>query len=89
LILKVDRSFIVGIDKSEQHTSASITPLIIGLAHSLGVTVVAEGVETAYHLAWLVSQPCDYGQGYLFARSMNGSEATSLAENGVNWGWSF
>jgi diguanylate cyclase (GGDEF)-like protein len=87
--LKVDRSFIAGINQTEQNTSASITHSIIGLAHSLGVKVVAEGIETSYHLAWLVGQRCDYGQGYLFAKPMSGDEATVLAENGINWHWSF
>ncbi len=62
--LKIDKSFIAEIDAGE----APLLSSIIALAHSLGRTVVAEGVETPEQLAFLVDNGCDEVQGYLFSR---------------------
>ncbi|WP_017296511.1 EAL domain-containing protein [Nodosilinea nodulosa] len=86
-ILKVDRSFISQIDKSGKNTSVNITNSIITLAHSLGVKVVAEGIEGLYHLAWLQQQKCDYGQGFLFSKPLTAEDATRFAEKGLDWTW--
>lgn len=43
---------------------------IVTMAHDLGMTVIAEGVETAEQCALLSSVGCDHGQGFLFARPM-------------------
>lgn len=86
-MLKIDRSFISEIDRAEQNTCLNITNSIINLAHSLGVKVVAEGVERIYHLAWLQQQSCDYAQGYLFSKPLNVEDATVLAEHGLEWTW--
>ena len=87
--LKIDRSFVSDIDISNENTSLNITNSIISLAHSLGVKVVAEGIEKAYHLAYLSQMKCDYGQGYLFSKPLAAQEATSLAEQGLDWRWKF
>ncbi|MEH6563854.1 MAG: EAL domain-containing protein [Halopseudomonas sp.] len=60
--LKIDRSFVSGLPDS--HHDAAISQTIIVLAHNLGMTVVAEGVETAAQLALLGEQGCDIVQGY-------------------------
>ncbi len=86
-MLKIDRSFISEIDKAKQNTCLNITNSIINLAHSLGVKVVAEGVERIYHLAWLQQQHCDYAQGYLFSKPLNAEDATALAKHGLEWTW--
>ncbi|MGF1522078.1 MAG: EAL domain-containing protein [Leptolyngbyaceae cyanobacterium] len=80
--LKVDRSFISSIDVANENTSLNITQSIIGLAHSLGVKVVAEGIEEDYQLTYLQQVYCDYGQGYLFSKPVNVTEATEWAVNG-------
>ena len=65
-VLKIDRSF-VGRLGPDPRDRAIITGLI-DLAHGLGLTVVAEGVETAEQLGDLTAMSCDIAQGYYFAR---------------------
>jgi diguanylate cyclase (GGDEF)-like protein len=64
--LKVDQSFVNGI--SEDDDDAAIVKTIIALGHSLHLKVIAEGVETPAHLAFLREHRCDIMQGYLFSR---------------------
>ena len=66
--LKIDRSFVARV--LEHDASAAIVRTIIDMAHTLGFTVVAEGVETDAQAAFLRGLRCDQGQGYLFARPM-------------------
>lgn len=65
-ILKVDKSFIGGAPHDPEMTA--ISRAIIGLGASLGLEVVAEGVETDAHLAFLAAEGCRYAQGYWFGR---------------------
>ncbi|PAU56424.1 EAL domain-containing protein [Pseudomonas indica] len=65
-ILKVDKSFIGGAPHDPEMTA--ISRAIIGLGASLGLEVVAEGVETEAHLAFLAAEGCRYAQGYWFGR---------------------
>ncbi|WMS87950.1 bifunctional diguanylate cyclase/phosphodiesterase [Pleionea litopenaei] len=67
--LKIDREFIKDIPESEE--SKAICRSIISLAHSLGKSVVAEGIETEEQLAFLKQLNCDIAQGYYFAKPMN------------------
>ncbi len=64
--LKIDQSFVrnIGI----QHTDALIVQTIIGMAHSLGIDVIAEGVETEEQRAFLECHGCSLWQGYLFSK---------------------
>jgi diguanylate cyclase (GGDEF)-like protein/PAS domain S-box-containing protein len=64
--LKVDRSFVHNIGTDEE--GAAICSAIIGLAHSLHLEVVAEGVETQEQYDWLARAGCHYVQGYLTGR---------------------
>ncbi len=64
--LKVDKSFVVEMDSDEDNFS--IVRATIDLAHSLGLTVTAEGVETAAVYAQLRGMGCDYYQGYYVGR---------------------
>jgi diguanylate cyclase (GGDEF)-like protein len=66
--LKIDRSFISGM--SENATNAKIVKGIVRLAHSLQLTVVAEGAETHEEIEHLRRLHCDVVQGYAFGRPM-------------------
>lgn len=65
-ILKVDKSFIGGIPYDNKQSA--ISQAIIGLGRSLGLEVVAEGIESPAQLNFLVSEGCHYAQGYWFSR---------------------
>jgi diguanylate cyclase (GGDEF)-like protein len=64
--IKIDKSFIADVDRNPQ--SAAIVRSVIGLANGLGVPVVAEGVETAEQLAFLMVEGCQEVQGYFIGR---------------------
>jgi EAL domain-containing protein (putative c-di-GMP-specific phosphodiesterase class I) len=67
--LKIDQSFVsdVCVDKDD----AAIVRTIVTLGHALGVIVIAEGVETAEQLEYLMSVGCDVLQGYLFSKPLS------------------
>ena len=67
--LKIDRSFITGLGMDPSDTS--IVTTIMGLAKSLGLQVVAEGVETSTHSRVLQELGCTFGQGYLWSKPVS------------------
>ena len=64
--LKIDQGFVRGLP--DDGDNAAITRSVIGLAHNLGLQVVAEGVENAEQAAFLLENGCDLGQGFGFGR---------------------
>jgi diguanylate cyclase (GGDEF)-like protein/PAS domain S-box-containing protein len=64
--IKIDRAFVAGLGIESEDTT--IVAAVVNLGHSLGLTVVAEGVETPLQLSRLRELGCDRGQGYLFGR---------------------
>ncbi|TQF33376.1 diguanylate cyclase [Bradyrhizobium sp. UNPA324] len=64
--IKIDRSFVALLGQSER--SLAIVRAVIGLAHGLGVPVLAEGIETETQMSVLVQEGCDEMQGYLIGR---------------------
>lgn len=66
--LKIDKAFVLNLATDEQ--DATIVRSTIELAHSLGLKVVAEGIEDQHSLDWLVAQGCDVGQGYHISRPL-------------------
>ncbi len=77
-ILKIDRSFIAGIDRSGE--SHQLVAAIATMALTLGLQIVAEGIETAEQLALLQQMGCHLGQGFLFSRAVPIGEAETLLE---------
>ena len=75
-VLKIDRSFVQSLD---QHVEfAAVIQAIVTLAQTLGLSVVAEGIETLEQLAVLQALNCDQLQGYLFARPLPIDEALNF-----------
>ena len=72
--LKIDRSFIMQIKAADDR--AAIVTAIIAMAHSLGLSVVAEGIETEPQLAFLGAQGCDEYQGYFKSKPLPANEFT-------------
>jgi len=66
--LKVDKSFVI--DIGENDNSSSIAEAVIALAHTMGLKVIAEGVETQQALDVLSDFGCDVFQGFLFSRAL-------------------
>jgi len=65
-ILKLDKFFIDAIETS--HSARVLVEMLVGAAHRLGMSVVAEGIERQSQLAWLQQLGIEHGQGYLFGR---------------------
>lgn len=74
--LKIDQSFIR--DITSDRTAASLVTSIISMAHSIGVRVIAEGVETEAQMKFLTNYHCDEIQGYYFSRPIPASNFTEL-----------
>ncbi len=76
--LKIDRSFVrdIGVDRN----SETISRAVIGLARSLELETVAEGVEQEAQLAFLLAEGCQVGQGYLFSRPVPASQIASVQQ---------
>lgn len=78
-ILKIDQSFIRDIQSNKKNESLIMA--IIAMARSIGLEVVAEGVEKGEQLEFLRNQLCDNVQGYLLSHPVSASDMTRLLEN--------
>jgi EAL domain-containing protein (putative c-di-GMP-specific phosphodiesterase class I) len=74
--IKIDRSFVRDLLADER--DRRVVGAIVALAHSLGLQVTAEGIETFEQKARLEALGCDRGQGYFFGRPMSGADAAAL-----------
>lgn len=81
--LKVDRSFVSTMD--ERSEKGEIVSTIVSLAKTLGMNVIAEGVETIHQLHQLRILGCEFGQGYLFSRPVPLAEVEKLLDSRDNW----
>jgi EAL domain-containing protein (putative c-di-GMP-specific phosphodiesterase class I) len=79
--LKIDQSFVgrIGVAADD----ASIVTAVIGMARSLKLRVVAEGVETLEQAEFLRCQACDQAQGYYFSRPVRAEQFANLLRSGV------
>ena len=80
-IVKIDRRFVSGL--AEGNREQALCAGIISLAHSLGMKVVAEGVETAEQRDLLLGLGCDYGQGWHFGRPVTPEAFEALLQQGA------
>jgi diguanylate cyclase (GGDEF)-like protein/PAS domain S-box-containing protein len=81
--LKIDKSFVKGMVEKREH--AEIIKTILTLARSLGIRVVAEGVETLEQLVELRRLQCDAGQGFLFSKPAEAETAETLLTLKHQW----
>ena len=80
--LKIDKSIVAGVTESQR--DALIVRSTVDLAHSLGLKVTAEGVETADCFSLLSAMGCDHAQGYLIAKPLPLKELlTFVGDSGV------
>ncbi|MCX7725522.1 MAG: EAL domain-containing protein [Chitinispirillaceae bacterium] len=77
--IKIDRSFLLGMCNNTQ--DAALIDAIIAMAHTLGLNVVAEGVETPDQLNYLAEKGCEEAQGFYFSKPVNGEEFEKLLKN--------
>lgn len=81
-ILKIDRAFIANMDREDE--SSDIVKIILMLGKSLGLTVVAEGVETHSQAERIRTLGCELAQGYIFSRPVDHERASELLASGTS-----
>ena len=81
--LKIDRRFIT--DVTTNADDVAIVRATIGLAHELGINVVAEGVETAGQRDFLIAAGCKFAQGYYFGEPVSASAATKMLHQNLQF----
>lgn len=84
-VLKIDQSFIRGL--SNDGNDAALVGAIISLGKSLGLNVIAEGIETAGQLAFLKTHHCEEGQGYFFSKALPATEFVDLLSRAGSAPW--
>lgn len=85
-IVKIDKLFVQ--QTPHNPDDCALVTGIINMAHSMGIKVVAEGVETAEQLDFLCAQGCDSAQGFLFSPAVTADAFTKLAgENSIIQPW--
>jgi EAL domain-containing protein (putative c-di-GMP-specific phosphodiesterase class I) len=72
--LKIDRSFVARIKAGQEGGDGEIVRLIVSLAQTLGIEVVAEGTETEAQVDYLARLGCGFAQGYYFSRPVEASQ---------------
>ncbi|MFC5568514.1 EAL domain-containing protein [Lysobacter yangpyeongensis] len=72
--LKIDRSFVSALQRNERGGSTPVVRAVLAMARTLGMDVIAEGVETDEQRDCLLEMGCELGQGFLFSRARPASE---------------
>lgn len=83
-IIKIDRTFVHGLPDHVENKA--IARSIISLGHSLGMIVVAEGVETMEQLKFFYKEGCNKAQGYLFNNAVPAESLTAILQEDPYWG---
>jgi diguanylate cyclase (GGDEF)-like protein/PAS domain S-box-containing protein len=81
--VKIDRAFVEGL--ADNPDDVAIVTAVVGLAHALGLRVVAEGVETEQQLGVLLDLDCDEAQGYFFAPPQPAADLEALVSSSRRW----
>lgn len=81
--LKIDKSFVNRMESSKENIG--LVPAIMRMAHTMGINVIAEGIETSEQLAQLRALNCDFGQGYFFSKPVESKLASELIEADPQW----
>jgi len=81
--LKIDRSFIQGLDETTQ--DLGLVPIIVAIAQKMNMRVIAEGIETAVQLQQLRNLHCDYGQGFYFSKPLPAEQIFELLVADKQW----
>lgn len=81
--IKIDRSFIHNVHKIG--SNAAIAEAVIDMAHSLGLNIVAEGVEIEEEMIFLCNRGCDVLQGFYFERAMSAEKLETLLRRDINF----
>lgn len=81
--LKIDREFVTNMESSDN--SARIVGSIAQLAHSLNMSIVAEGIEKTEQIVALKGLGCHYGQGYLMSKPLPAADVVALIESSPRW----
>jgi EAL domain-containing protein (putative c-di-GMP-specific phosphodiesterase class I) len=84
-VLKLDRDFVAGVDRHPR--SRALCESVIAIGRTLGLDVVAEGVETPAQLGVLRALGCGFAQGFLLSRPLRLTELTELLESGAGTLW--
>ncbi len=82
-MIKIDQSFVAPLGQEDASRSLAVIGAILALARSLGLEVVAEGIETEQQLRILRDMGCVYGQGYFFGRPKPADYWIALEKNGA------
>ena len=77
-VLKIDKSFVGGLGSDNEASAAAVA--VVSLADALGLTTIAEGVETKLQRDCLIGLGCSRAQGYLFARPASASQCEEMLE---------
>ena len=72
--LKIDRSFVSALRSGDGGGSAAVVHAVLALARTLGMEVIAEGIETAEQRDYLLQIGCEQGQGFLFSRARSAAD---------------
>lgn len=81
--LKIDKSFVKRMQENKENMG--LVPAMIGIANSMGMSAIAEGVETQEQLAQLRTLNCNFAQGYLFSKPIEEQLVTKLLATAPQW----